>query len=170
MKREKTNLFIVLMGVSGSGKTTIGRELSGRLGWAFYDGDDYHPFENVAKMAAGIPLSDDNRAGWLAALARIIRDGLARGENGVVACSALKQKYRDLLQVDPVQVRFVYLKGSYEVILGRIETRAGHYMKAGMLESQYASLEEPICELVIDVSQPPHQIIEKIMNHFDLTE
>jgi gluconokinase len=170
MKSVSSNLFIILMGVSGSGKTTIGRALSEHLGWAFYDGDNYHPPENVSKMAAGIPLNDDDRAGWLAALAQIIRDGLARGENGIMACSALKQKYRNILQVDPVCVHFVYLKGSYEIILGRMESREGHYMKSDLLESQYAALEEPTCELVIDVSQSPQKIMQIIINHFDLTD
>lgn len=93
--------FIIVMGVAGSGKTTIGRELAARLGVPFHDGDDFHPSANVAKMAAGIPLKDEDRAGWLAALASLIRDDLARDQGGVIACSALKKKYRDVLRVDP---------------------------------------------------------------------
>ncbi len=99
-------MFVILMGVSGSGKTTIGRLLAQRLNWPFYEGDDYHPPTNVAKMAAGIPLDDEDRASWLAALADIIRNGLQRGEDGVLACSALKEKYRGVLRVDPARVKF----------------------------------------------------------------
>jgi gluconokinase len=115
-------MFIVVMGVSGSGKTTIGRSLAQRLDWPFYDGDDFHSPQNVAKMSAGLPLTDGDRAGWLDALAAVIRDGIQAGRNGVIACSVLKKAYRDVLrESDREQVRFVYLKGSYEVILARTE-------------------------------------------------
>ena len=117
-------MFIILMGISGSGKTTIGRMLAQRLGWPFYDGDDYHPPANVAKMAAGVPLDDEDRAGWLAALAALIEEGLAAGEHGVIACSALKETYRDVLRrSDRERVKFVYLRGSYEVLFERMKGR-----------------------------------------------
>ena len=151
------------MGVSGSGKTTIGEALAAQLGCRFYDGDDYHPPENIAKMASGIPLDDTDRASWLAALAAIIRDGLELGENGVMACSALKEKYRRVLRVDPAQVRFVYLKGGYELILSRMQTRDAHYMKPEMLRSQFEALEEPLDALTINVSQSPDQIVQNIL-------
>ncbi len=157
-------MFIIMMGVSGSGKTTIGKAVAGQLGCRFYDGDDFHPSPNVAKMAAGIPLTDKDRAGWVAALASLIQRGLENGESGVIACSALKEKYRQALRVDAGQVKFVYLKGSYEVILARMQNRQ-HYMKPGMLQSQFETLEEPQDVLTIDITLTPDVIVRNIMEH-----
>jgi 6-phosphogluconate dehydrogenase len=157
-------MFIVVMGVSGSGKTTIGRSLAQRLGWPFYDGDDFHSPQNVAKMSAGLPLNDGDRAGWLDALATLIQNGIRAGESGVIACSVLKKAYRDVLRrPGQEQVRFVYLKGSYEVILARMQSRPEHFMKPDMLRSQFADLEEPPGILTIDVTLPPQQIVQKIV-------
>lgn len=156
-------LFVVVMGVSGSGKTTVGELLAAQMGWPFYDGDKFHTPENVAKMAAGTPLTDADRAGWLAVLAGLIRDGLARGESGVLACSALKEKYRDLLRVDESRVHFVYLRGSFDLIWERMLLRQNHYMKASMLQSQFASLEEPGGVLTCDITAPPEQIVDAIV-------
>ena len=153
-------MFVIVMGVSGSGKTTIGKGLAERLGCRFYEGDDFHTAGNVAKMAAGIPLTDEDRAGWLRALAGVIRDDLRRGEGGVMACSALKEKYRRVLRVDPRLVRFLYLKGSYEVIRERLERRTGHYMSAELLQSQFEALEEPQDEWVEDIGLRPEEVIE----------
>jgi gluconokinase len=155
--------FVIVMGVSGSGKSTVGELLAARMGWRFYDGDHFHPPENVAKMAAGIPLDDADRAGWLAALATLIRDGLQAGESGVIACSALREKYRDILRVDDTQVQFVYLKGTFEVIWSRMQGRRNHYMKAEMLQSQFAALEEPVGVLACDITEPPPQIVAQIV-------
>lgn len=151
------------MGVSGSGKTTIGKALAKQLGCRFYDGDDYHPPANIVKMASSIPLDDADRAGWLETLASIIRDGLEKGESGVIACSALKEKYRQVLRVDPEQVKFVYLKGNYEIIQSRMRTRETHYMKPDMLRSQFEALEEPREALTMDVSLSPDQIVQTIL-------
>ena len=156
-------LFVVVMGVSGSGKTTVGELLAARMGWRFYDGDKFHPPENVAKMAAGTPLDDADRAGWLAVLAGLMRDGLGRGDSGVIACSALKEKYRDDLRVDPARVHFVYLKGSFDLIWERMLRRQNHYMKASMLQSQFATLEEPEGVLTCDITPPPEQIVDEII-------
>jgi gluconokinase len=153
-------MFVIVMGVSGSGKTTIGRMLADRLDCPFYDGDDFHPPENKAKMAAGIPLEDNDRAGWLSALGDLIRKHSQKGESGVIACSALKEKYRSLLCVKNVEVRFVYLKGSYELILERMKSRQGHYMKADMLKSQFDALEEPQGVIIADINWSPEQIVE----------
>lgn len=161
-------MFVVLMGVAGSGKTTIGRLLAERLACHFYDGDDFHPPANVAKMAAGTPLNDEDRAGWLAALAEVIRSGLARGESGVVACSALKENYRAVLRVDATQVQFIYLKGSYEVILQRMQSRQ-HFMKPSMLQSQFAALEEPAGVPWIDITLAPDEIVRRILAQIDWT-
>jgi len=159
----KNNLFIIVMGVAGSGKSTIGRMLAAQLGCAFYDGDDFHPPANVAKMSAGIPLNDDDRAGWLAALANVARTGLARGESGVIACSALKQKYRDVLQVDPKRVKFIFLKGSYDFILERMHQRKDHFMKPEMLKSQFATLEEPRDAIIVDIALSPDEIVRRVL-------
>ncbi|MFZ1793461.1 MAG: gluconokinase [Anaerolineae bacterium] len=157
-------MFVILMGVSGSGKTTIGKKLAAGMACRFYDGDDFHPPENVAKMAAGAPLNDNDRAGWLAALAGLIRAGIEKDECGVIACSALKEKYRAALRVDAERVRFVYLRGSYDVILGRMQSRKEHYMKPGMLASQFEALEEPQDALVEDITLAPDVIVRDIMD------
>jgi len=156
-------MFVVVMGVSGSGKSTIGRLLAERFGCPFFDADDYHPAANVAKMAAGIPLDDADRAGWLAALAALIAAGLARGESGVIACSALKRQYRDVLNVDSRHVRFVYLRGEFATIWARLQSREGHFMKAPLLQSQFDALEEPEGAVVVDTSLEPGQIIDRIV-------
>jgi gluconokinase len=156
-------MIVIVMGVSGCGKTTVGRLLSEQLGWPFYDGDDYHSPANIEKMSHGIPLTDEDRRGWLATLTVMIRASLAKGHPAIFACSALKQDYRQELCVDPRAVRFVYLKGSYELILGRMVQRPGHYMKPDMLASQFAALEEPEQALTVEISLPPEEIVSQIM-------
>jgi carbohydrate kinase (thermoresistant glucokinase family) len=133
----------VIMGVSGSGKTTIGRALARRLGWLFQEGDALHPPENIAKMKAGHPLDDQDRGPWLAAIAAGIDEWRGRGACGVVTCSALKRRYRDVVIGDRPDVRLVYLEGSRELIGNRISARRGHFMPAGLLDSQFAALEPP---------------------------
>lgn len=157
------NTFLIVMGVAGSGKTTVGRALASRLGWPFYEGDDYHPPANIARMATGIPLSDADRSGWLAILAKLITDGLARGESGIVTCSALKRAYRDALRVDENRVRFVYLRGDYAEISARLAGREGHFMKPSMLRSQFDDLEEPDDAIRVDNSYTIENIVDTIM-------
>jgi gluconokinase len=161
-------MFLIVMGVSGSGKSTIGNLLAERLGWPFYDGDDFHPAANVAKMSQGIPLDDTDRAGWLAALADLICNSLHENKPGVLACSALKQRYRDQLCVDPAQVKFIYLKGNYELIQSRMLARPGHYMKPGMLDSQFAVLEEPVDAITVSIDQPEAQIVAEAIRSLEL--
>lgn len=157
-------MFIVIMGVSGSGKTTIGKMLAERMGCAFYDGDDFHPPENVAKMAAGIPLTDDDRAGWLKALAGLMQAEIEAGRCGVVACSALKGSYRDTLRGDHRRlVKFVYLHGDFETILERMRRRQ-HFMRPEMLRSQFDTLEAPHDILTVDVRLSPEQITQMIID------
>ena len=143
-------MIVVLMGVSGSGKTKIGRALAASLGWPFYDADDLHPPANVAKMSAGIPLTDDDRWPWLDRVVDELARAGANGGNAVLACSALRQVYRERL-ARAGDVRFVYLKGDLETIAARLAARSHKYMPASLLPSQFATLEEPADALVIDI-------------------
>lgn len=159
------NVVVVVMGVAGSGKSTVGARLAAALGWPFCEGDEHHPAANIAKMARGEPLTDEDRRPWLAQLRVRIAAALAAGEGLVVACSALKQDYRRILAVDPVRVRFVYLKASPELIAMRLRARAGHYMKENMLASQFAALEEPSqgdAALVVDAAVPVDALVTRI--------
>lgn len=150
------------MGVSGAGKSTIGRFLAEELEWSFYEGDDFHPPANIRKMTHGIALTDADRAAWLSALSQLICELDRDMQSAVVACSALKQAYREKLTGKITRVQFVYLKGSYDLILGRLQTRRGHYMKPDLLKSQFEILEEPGQALVIDAAQTPEMIVRQI--------
>jgi gluconokinase len=148
-------MIVVMMGVTGSGKTVVGSALAKALGWPFLDGDDFHPPANVAKMASGTPLVDADRWPWLDRLATEMGAILARGGNAVLACSALRQAYRDRLAASakaPGDVRFVYLKADYETIAARLAQRKHRYMPASLLASQFATLEEPADAIVVDAS------------------
>jgi gluconokinase len=157
----------VMMGVSGCGKTTVGQALAAQLDCPFYDGDDFHPPENVAKMSRGVPLNDDDRAPWLARLAALIEGHLERGETAVLACSALKKRYRDQLRVSD-RVRFIYLAGSFDLIWGRMQARPGHYMKADMLHSQFDVLEPPDANeaVLIPIDQDVAASVAQIFQRF----
>ncbi|HTJ79993.1 MAG TPA: gluconokinase, GntK/IdnK-type [Rariglobus sp.] len=158
--------IFLLMGVSGSGKTTIGTLLSQTLGWRFTDADDFHPPANIAKMSAGIPLTDEDRAPWLAALKAHIDARLSAGENTVVACSALKKAYRNTLMADPGQVKLIYLRGSRELLHQRLLRRTGHFMKPAMLDSQIDALEVPFSALTVDIAQSPAEIVAFIQRTY----
>ncbi len=153
---------VLIMGVSGSGKTTVGLRLAGELGWVFRDADDFHPAANVAKMSAGQPLTDADRAPWLAAIRAFIVAALARGESAVVTCSALKEAYRQAAIPDPARVKLVHLAGDYGLILERMQRRQGHFMKAEMLQSQFAALEAPTGALAVDIGRTPEEIVAEI--------
>ncbi|MGB8770905.1 MAG: gluconokinase [Candidatus Korobacteraceae bacterium] len=154
-------MIIILMGVSGVGKTTIGRALAEELHWRFAEGDDFHSAANIAKMHAGTPLTDEDRAPWLQSLRDAITGWLASGENVVLACSALKASYRETLRVSS-EVKFVYLHASFELIAQRLALRKGHYMNADLLRSQFDTLEEPKDVPTIDASLPVKQIVNEI--------
>lgn len=155
-------MIIILMGVSGSGKTTIGKRLAAELGWSFHDADAFHPPENIAKMRSGTPLDDDDRAAWLAAMRALLEEALRAQRSLVLACSALKQTYRERLQVDANEVKFVFLKGSFELIARRMQNRKGHFMPPQLLRSQFETLEEPEDTLTFDVALPPKKIVQQI--------
>ncbi|MEW6287594.1 MAG: gluconokinase [Chloroflexota bacterium] len=154
--------FFIVMGVSGSGKTAVGKALAQKLDWDFFDADDFHPPANIAKMANGIPLTDEDRAPWLDSLHELIASTLKANRRGVLACSALKERYRQRLLEGNDGVQIVYLKGSYELIWQRMEKRTDHYMKPQMLKSQFDALEEPSNALTLDISQPVEKIVEQV--------
>jgi len=155
------NKVIIIIGVSGSGKTTIGRLLSGELGWQYYEGDNFHPPANIEKLKSGVPLDDADRKPWLESLRDLIRNCLEQGDSAVVACSALKQRYRDFLLVDE-RVILIYLKGDYELIRERLSKRRGHFLNPNLLDSQFAALEEPKTAMQVDVSLSPAEIVKSI--------
>jgi carbohydrate kinase (thermoresistant glucokinase family) len=158
--------MVIVMGVSGSGKSTIGSLLAGRLRWEFEDGDWFHPAANVEKMHKGIPLTDDDRWPWLRAIEAWIDKTRREGGHGVIACSVLKRRYRDVLIGDHADVRLVYLKGSEEVIARRIATRHEHFMPPSLLHSQFAALEEPGPDenpITISIEPRPGQIVAQVL-------
>jgi gluconokinase len=165
-------MVVVLMGVSGSGKSTVGRVLASELGWGFVEGDDFHPAANVEKMHAGIPLNDQDRRPWLQALRGRVEEACSRGEDLVLACSALKHDYRDYLEGhDPACVRFVYLRGSEELIRRRLSGRKGHFMNPALLHSQFESLEAPRPPeeaIQVDVTPAPDRIVAEIRRELGL--
>jgi carbohydrate kinase (thermoresistant glucokinase family) len=150
------------MGVAGSGKTTIGQALAKALSWPFFEGDDYHPQANANKIASGTPLNDDDRWPWLTKLSKLITSNLTNGQSFVLSCSALKESYRKLLTGGRPVVRYVYLKGDFELIYSRMESRPIYYMRPEMLPSQFEALEEPKNALVIDISKSIEEIVEII--------
>ena len=164
-------VVLVLMGVSGSGKTTVGAILASRLGWPFEDGDALQPESNVEKMKAGHPLTDVDRWPWLEMVAKWIEKRLDRGENGLIACSALKRSYRDILNRRGSGVVFVFLAGSKKMIASRLVARHGHFMPPSMLDSQFADLEEPSSDepaIRVDVGPTPDVIAQGIMQELGL--
>jgi len=155
-------MILVLMGVSGCGKTTVGKILGKQLGWEFNDADDFHPPSNVAKMRAGHALTDDDRWPWLDRLNALLRASELDGKNTILACSALRQVYRDRLEQGCKDVRWFYLKGSFELIQSRLAARKGHYMNPALLQSQFATLEEPANAIVIDIAPAADVLAAKI--------
>lgn len=165
-------MVFIVMGVSGCGKTTVGQLLAKKINIPFYDADDFHPKDNVEKMQNGLPLNDDDRKPWLTLLAKNISDWNKSG-GAVLACSALKKSYRDLLKTGSdspelsKQVRFIYLKGSKELIYKRLLNRSHHYMPPDLLESQFRDLEEPHDALYVQIDQKPQKIVHDIIDHLE---
>ncbi len=154
------------MGVSGSGKSTLGKVLAQKLEWDFFDADDFHPQENIAKMAAGTPLDDSDRIPWLASLHDQLLSTLKADRHPVLACSALKEKYRMQLLDGMEGIAIIYLQGNYDLLRSRMSTRQGHFMKAEMLQSQFNTLEEPQNALALAVSMPLNEMLDTIMAHY----
>jgi len=162
---------VILAGVSGSGKTTVGRLLAERLGWPFADGDSFHPAANVAKMTAGIPLTDDDRWPWLAAIGAWMDARIAAGGSGVVACSALKRRYRDVLRQGRPEVRLVFLDVSRDEDLARLRARPGHFFPARLMDSQFGDLEPPVPAegaLVLPAGGNPDELVSAIISGLGL--
>ena len=160
-------MIVIVMGVVGTGKTTIGTLLASQLGWQFADADDFHSASNVEKIRNGIPLTDEDREPWLDRLRETIDRWIVEGKDEVLACSALKRAYRDKLCAGP-QVRFVYLKGTAELIADRLRKRHGHFAGESILASQLADMEEPEGAITVDISGTPEQIVAEIRKALQL--
>ena len=154
-------MFIVITGVAGAGKTTLGKLLAKTLGWRFYEGDDFHPVANVEKMRRGEALTDADRQPWLDALRAVIQSALDNRENGILACSALKSRYRAHLRANE-QVVFVHLAATPELIERRLEQRKGHFMNPSLIQSQFSTLERPQTGRTLDASLPPAELVQQI--------
>jgi len=163
-------MIIIVMGVTGSGKTTIGKMLAEGLGWGFYEGDEFHPAGNVSKMKKGIPLNDNDRMPWLNTIRKLIMKCIKEKENAIITCSALKDSYRNLLARNNKEIKLVYLKGDYNVIQKRLKNknRKNHFMNPNLLKSQFDALEEPKNALEIDISKKPKIIVESIKSELTL--
>jgi gluconokinase len=163
-------VIVIIFGVSGAGKTTVGKLLARELGWSFIEADDFHPASNIEKMRSGHPLTDEDRSPWLERLRQQIERSLAAGENAVLACSALKRAYRDRLKVSEA-VKFVFLHGDYALVDRQLRSRHTHFMNAALLQSQFDDLEEPQTDenvLTIELGQTPGQIVERIKTNLNL--
>ena len=158
---------LIVMGVSGAGKTSLGRALAVALGWSFVEGDDLHPAANIARMRRGQPLTDADRAPWLDRLRDLIVERLARGTGTVIACSALRQAYRDRLRVDPTAVRFVYLHGDDALIRQRLRLRRGHFMPPALYGSQRSTLEPPQDAIEVDAAWPVPEAVAYVRRALD---
>ena len=158
-------MIVIVMGVSGSGKTTVGKLLAQSLNWDFSDADDFHPPANIKKMSLGIPLEDADRLPWLLQLQTTIDWWLLENKNVVLACSALKASYREMLCRNEQRIKIVYLKGDFELFAARLKNRENHYMKADLLSSQFHTLEEPEDAIVVDASQVLEVIVLQIRSH-----
>jgi carbohydrate kinase (thermoresistant glucokinase family) len=161
-----TPASVIVMGVSGSGKTTVGTLLAARLKWDYEDADGFHPAANIERMQKGVALTDEDRMPWLRAIAAWIDRTREAGGHGVVSCSALKRRYREILTANRPDVRLVYLKGDEALIAGRMAARRGHFMPSSLLRSQFDALEEPAADenpITVPIELPPHEIVARIL-------
>jgi len=156
-------MVVILFGAAGSGKTTVGRLLSCELRWRFYDADDFHPVSNIEKMRKGIPLSDEDRRPWLEKIRELIKTCIAQRIDAVLACSALKESYRQYIQIDKEEVKFVFLKGEFSLIQERLTRRYRHFIDPSLLQSQLEILEEPKGDaIVVDITPSPKALVQTI--------
>ena len=172
MPPEGAPRALILMGVSGSGKTTIGEQLAARIGWRYEDADSFHPASNVAKMSAGQPLTDEDRWPWLRAIADEIDRAVAAGERVVIGCSALRRVYRDVLVHGRSDIRIVYLDGTQDLIAGRLDARKGHFMPPGLLTSQFRTLEPPTPDehaVTVSIEATAETIVDDILRRLKFT-
>jgi gluconokinase len=160
IKHSGKTMVIVFTGVSGAGKTTVGKLMAETLDWPFYDADNYHPPANIAKMSAGVALIDEDRVAWLESLRNLIRSVSARGENAILACSALKHAYREVMR-SAGEVRCVLLHADERLIRERLKTRQGHFMNPTLIDSQFETLEEPQSAIVLDAALPPSELVRQ---------
>ena len=163
-------MIVIVFGVSGAGKTTIGKLLAEQLGWKFYEADDFHPRANIEKMRSGVPLTDEDRWPWLERLRGQITRSLASREDAVLACSALKRAYREGLRVNE-DVKFVFLRGDYVLVENQLRRRRGHFMNPALLQSQFADLEEPRPDedvITIDLGRSPQELVDEIKAKLNL--
>jgi gluconokinase len=163
-------VIVIIFGVSGAGKTTIGRLLAQELGWQFYEADDFHPKANIDKMRHGVPLTDEDRWPWLERLRKLIKQSLSQGENAVLACSALKEKYRRHLRIND-NVKLIFLRGDYELIANQMQKRREHFMKPELLQSQFADLEAPRAGervLVVELGRQPAELVQEIKSELQI--
>lgn len=165
-------VVLIVMGVSGSGKTTVGRRIAERLGWHFFEGDDFHPDANVEKMSASEPLTDEDRREWLDEIRALAARLLRQGRSAVIACSALKRTYRQTIRgEDGPAIQFIYLKGDYTLVQNRLEERTGHFMPPDLLRSQFEALQEPSPHeegiLEVSIEQPPAAIADEVVRHLN---
>ena len=164
-------MIVIIFGVSGAGKTTVGKLLARELGWSFIEADDFHPVANIEKMRSGHALTDKDRWPWLEQLRQQIERSLSTGENAVLACSALKRAYRDRLRVSD-EIKFVFLRGDYALVEKQLRSRHGHFMNAALLQSQFDDLEEPQPDenvLTIELGRTPEEIVERVKAKLNLT-
>ena len=165
-------MIVIIFGVSGAGKTTVGKLLARELGWSFIEADDFHPAANVEKMRSGCPLNDEDRWPWLEQLRQQIERSVSAGENAVLACSALKRAYRDHLRISD-EVKFVFLRGDYALVEKQLRSRHGHFMNAKLLQSQFYDLEEPKPDenvLTVELGRTPEKIVDRIEAKLNLTD
>lgn len=162
-------MIVIVMGVTGVGKTTVGQLLAERTGWPYYDADDFHSPASVEKMRAGTPLTDDDRWPWLDRLNEVLHAAESQAASAILACSALKERYRDRLERGLHGVRWVYLKGSAELIGSRLQVRKGHYMNPALLQSQFDALEPPHGALTIEVNDEPAALVQRVLSGLGLT-